>query len=96
MKKFSDPKGLTFGVRGLKTSLSNLGPKPLGKDLSSHCSRTLAPIFSNRTSLSQESRDECNKIMLSQKNSRPWVLRPRNYIWANWAQKTNQAITPEP
>ena len=23
-------------------------------------------------------------------------LGPRNNIWANWAQKTYQAITPEP
>ena len=35
-KKFSDPKALTFGAWGLKTSLGQLGPKPLAKDLSRH------------------------------------------------------------
>ena len=36
MKIFSDPKALTFGVWGLKTSLGQIGPKPLAKNLSSH------------------------------------------------------------
>ena len=31
MKKFSDPKALTFGVWGLKTSLEQFGPKAFGK-----------------------------------------------------------------
>ena len=42
----------------------NLGPK----DISSHKSRNLAPIFTNKTLLSPES-DESNKIMKSQKIS---------------------------
>ena len=33
MKKFSDPKALTFGVWGLKTSLEQFGPKAFGKGL---------------------------------------------------------------
>ena len=33
MKKFSDPKALTFGVWDLKTSLGELGPKVFGKGL---------------------------------------------------------------
>ena len=31
MKKFSDPKALTFGVWGLKPSLGQFGPKAFGK-----------------------------------------------------------------
>ena len=33
MKKFSDPKALTFAVWGLKTSLGQFGPKAFGKGL---------------------------------------------------------------
>ena len=33
LKKFSDPKTLTFGVWGLKTSLGKFGPKAFGKGL---------------------------------------------------------------
>ena len=33
MKKFSDPKALTFGLWGIKTSLGQLGPKVFGKGL---------------------------------------------------------------
>ena len=33
MKKFSDPKALTFGVWGLKTSLGQFGPKAFDKGL---------------------------------------------------------------
>ena len=33
MKKISDPKALTFGVSGLKTSLGQFGPKAFGKGL---------------------------------------------------------------
>ena len=34
--------------------------------------------------------------MKSQKIYWPWGLGPRNYIWANWVQKTYQAISLEP
>ena len=33
MKKISDPKALTFGIWGLKTSLGQFGPKAFGKGL---------------------------------------------------------------
>ena len=33
MKKISDPKALTFGVWGLKTSLGQFGSKAFGKGL---------------------------------------------------------------
>ena len=33
MKKFSDPRALTFGVWGLKTSLGQIEPKAFGKGL---------------------------------------------------------------
>ena len=33
MKQFSDPKALTFGVWGLKTSLGQFGPKVFGRGL---------------------------------------------------------------
>ena len=33
VKKFSDPKTLTFGVWGLKTSLGQFGPRAFGKAL---------------------------------------------------------------
>ena len=33
MKKFTDPKTLTFGVWGLKTSLVQFGPKAFGRGL---------------------------------------------------------------
>ena len=55
IKKFLDPKALTPEVWDLKTSLGQLGPKPLAKNLSSHKFRKLASIFTNRTSFSHES-----------------------------------------
>ena len=33
MKKFSDPKSLTFGIWGLKTSLGQFGPEAFGEGL---------------------------------------------------------------
>ena len=33
MRKFTDPKTLTFGVWGLKTSLGQFGPKAFGREL---------------------------------------------------------------
>ena len=33
MKKFADPKTLTFGIRGLKTGLGQFGPKAFGRGL---------------------------------------------------------------
>ena len=33
VNKYSDPKALTFGVWGLKTSLGQFGPKAFGKGL---------------------------------------------------------------
>ena len=45
-----------------------------------HKSRTLAPIFTSKASFSQESWDEFNKIMLSEKISGPLGLAPRNYL----------------
>ena len=52
--------------------------------------------FTNKTSFSQESWDESNEIKKSQKSLWPWGVRPRNYIWAIWAQKRYKAINPEP
>ena len=33
MRKFTDPKTLTFGVWSLKTSLGQFGPKAFGREL---------------------------------------------------------------
>ena len=63
---------------------------------SSHKSRTLAPIFTNKTSFSQESWEKSIKIMKSLKIYWLWCLGPRNYIWVTWAQKTYPTISPEP
>ena len=61
MKKFSDPKTLTFGVRGLKTSLGQFRPKNLpglsGKGL-------IRPLVKNAGS-NFHKQDESNKIMKS-------------------------------
>ena len=53
-------------------------------------------VFKNRTSFPQESQDESNIIMKSHKFFWPCGLGPKSYIWATWAQKTYQAIGPEP
>ena len=62
VKRFLDPKALTFRFWGLKTSLGQFGPKVF-------CKRfiKLASIFKNRTSFSQELWDESSKIMKSPK-----------------------------
>ena len=67
---------------------SSLDPK----NVQSHEPRTLAPIFTNRTSFSPESEDETIKIMKSQKI--PWRLGSE--VWTAWAQKICQGISLEP
>ena len=54
LKKFID-----FGAWDLETTFVHLGPE----DVSSHTSRTLAPIATNKTPFSQESWDKSSKIM---------------------------------
>ena len=83
---------IDFGVWGLENTFGPPGPK----DVSSNKSRTLASTFTNRTSFSQESWDESNKIIKSQKNYWPWGLWPRKHIWATWAQEIYPAISLEP
>ena len=66
MKKFSDPKAMTCGIWGIKTSLGQFGPKSFGKgDVSYRKSGTLLSISKNRTSFSPESCNESNEIMKS-------------------------------
>ena len=79
---------LDLGAWGLETTLDQLGPE----DVSIHRSRILAPIITNKTSLSQERWDETNKTIKSQKMSWPWGLKPRNCIWSTWDQKTYEAV----
>ena len=55
MKKNSDPRALKFRVWGVQTSLGQFGPKVLCNGLIKPLEmRTLASIFKNRTSFSQE------------------------------------------
>ena len=83
---------LTLGSDTRKLHLGHLGPE----DVSSHMSGTIAAIFTNMTSIYQESSDESNKIKKFQKISWPWGLGSGHYIWVTLAQKTYQAICPEP
>ena len=72
-----------FDIWGLgpKTSSGQFGPKSFGKRLTSSCkSRTIVPIFTNRTSFFPESKDESTKTMISLKIPWLWGLGPRNYI----------------
>ena len=92
MKLSNLKKFCHFGVWGLETLFGPLGPKIQ----LSHISWTQTPIFTYRTLFYPESWVAFNKIMKYQKISSLWGLGPRNYIWAAWAQKTYQAITPEP
>ena len=96
MKKFLDLKTLKFGVWGLKTSLGQFWPKAFGKVLikplvqNPSCNfHKQVVIFSRIMTLSEWNHE-------SHKTSWPWGLGPRNYIWFNWAQKTNPAVSPEP
>ena len=90
LKSWNLKKCLDLGVWSLEITFGPLGPK----DISSHKSRILLPIFT--TSFSQEPWDKSNKIMKSQKMSWPWAVGPKNYIWATWAQKIYPSISPEP
>ena len=92
IKSWNLKKLMDLGAWGLKTTFGALGPE----DISSYKSRTLAPIFTNKTSLSQESWEKSIKIMKHQKNYWRWWLGSKNYIWATWAQKTYPTISPEP
>ena len=95
MKKFSDSKALTFW---------GLGPKNLFRSIwaQSLLQRTYqaigeSPSFNfQKQDLIFSAWDESNKIKKSKKTYWPWGLRPRNYIWATWAQNTYPPISPEP
>ena len=47
MKKFTDPKTLTFGVWSLKTSLVQFGPKAFGRGLIKPFSQTKPHFLNN-------------------------------------------------
>ena len=87
LKKFID-----HGVWDQETTFEPI--EPVG--VSCHKSRTLAPIFTNKTSFPQLSWDKCDKIMKPQKIYWPISLGPRNYIWANWGQKAYPTKSAEP
>ena len=72
--------------------MGHLGPE----DISSRRSKTVAPIFTNKTSFSQESWKKPSKVMKPQKIYWPWCLETRNFIWATWAQKTYPTKSLEP
>ena len=55
---------LNLGAWGFEATFGPMGLQ----DVPSHKSRTLAPIFTNRTSFSQESWGKSNKLINSQKN----------------------------
>ena len=50
MRKFTDPKTLTFGIWGLETSLGQFGPKAFGRGLIKPLVKNTGSIFTNRTS----------------------------------------------
>ena len=85
-------KILPLGSGAYKLHLGHLGPK----DVTSHKSRTLIPLFTNRTSFSPESYNQSNKIMKSQKISSHWGLESLNYLWTTRAQKSSQALSLKP
>ena len=87
LKKF-----VNLGSGVWKLHLGHLGPK----DVSSHNSWTLSPIFTYKTSFYPESKVAFIEIMKSWKSLSIWGMGSGNYIWATWAQKTYQAITPAP
>ena len=82
---------LTFGSGAYKLHLDHSTPK----DKSSLKSRTLATIFTNKTSFSPSSQDKSSEIEKSWKIPWAWDLGSINYISATWAQKTYLAISEE-
>ena len=69
MKKFTDPKTLTYGLWGLNTSLGQFRLKASGIGLIKPLIKSPGFNFTNRTSFFQESWNESNKTMKSQKMS---------------------------
>ena len=64
MKKFPDPKGLTFGIQGLKTRLRQFGRKAFGKGL-------VTPLVENPSSSFHKQNLIFSKIMREiQKNDK--------------------------
>ena len=85
---------IDFGVWGLENTFGPPGPK----DVSSNKSRTLASTFTNRTSFSQESWDESNKIIKSQKilDLGAWGLKITfgpSYLTCIWRLLANELFT---
>ena len=81
-------------------SIWGLGPRnciwATPKNVSSHNSWTITPIFTYKTSFYPKSKVAFIKTMKSRKMLSIWGLGPRNCIWATWAQKIYLAITPKP
>ena len=75
IKFWNVKKLIDFGAWGPETTFGSLGPQ---EDVSSHKSRTIAVLFTNRTTFFQELWDESNKIMKSQKSSWPRGLESKN------------------
>ena len=69
-----------------------MGPK----DVPSHKSRTLLPIFTNKPLFDPESKGKSNELLKYLNKHLPRGLKPKNQFWANWAQKTYQATSAEP
>ena len=81
-----------LGICGLKTSFVTIGPKYLP----SHKSRTLAPIFINRTLFYRNLSGEICELQKCQNQPPLRSLGCKTQFWAKWAQKTQQPVSPEP
>ena len=66
------------------------------KDVSSHKSKILASIFTNKNSFFYRMIIQIKKIMKFEKILCPWGLWLMNYIWATWTQRMYLAIILEP
>ena len=79
----------------------NLHPRICGtmtmdqKLLPSHKPKIVAPILTNKVSFYPKSRSESNNHLKCQ-NFHLWSFAPKNQFWLNRAQKTHQAVIPEP
>ena len=69
MKKFSDPKAVTFGVWALRTSLGQFGPKVFGKGLIKALVKNPSSNFHKQDLIFSRIMNESIEILKSQKMS---------------------------
>ena len=94
-------KGVYCGQKLKGTFILGLAPKTIFYafcsflDINPHKVVKNYPIFKNKALIQAKFYQVLKEILFIWQKSSLWCLGPKNQFWANWAQKTCQAVSPE-